>query len=144
MATVTGTIRGSDNVTGSWILTFVPQETPSVVSSSVIGAGLDKKIATDSVGAFSIELLEGRYTVELGNGEEFEIDVPSGSGTSSIGDLVVIAGSSVSNYQISGVGSPEGVFQGSPGFFYTDTSNGDLWRKRTGTGNTGWELLISS
>lgn len=142
MAIVTGTIRGSDNVTGSWVLTFIPQETPTVVSSSVIGAGLDKKIATDSVGAFSVELLEGRYTVELGNGEEFEIDV-GGAGPYSIGDLIIAAGESGANaYRASGHGTPEGSRRGDPGWTYLDVDTGDFYVKRSGTGTTGWEQRV--
>lgn len=40
-----------------------------------------------------------------------------------------------------GVGSPEGVFPGPVGWYYVDTSTGDLYVKVTGTGNTGWVLV---
>lgn len=38
----------------------------------------------------------------------------------------------------SGSGSPEGVEIAGIGSIYTDTSTGDLYRKTSGTGNTGW------
>lgn len=38
----------------------------------------------------------------------------------------------------SGTGSPEGVVTAIPGSTYVDVSNGNLWVKQTGTGNTGW------
>lgn len=135
----------------SWVVTFRPQEAPVSVSSSVIGVAKDVRIATDAVGAFSVELIEGRYWVLINNdvyprhlGDELEIDVPSGAGSFTIGNLVVVAGASVSNYTTAGVGSPEGVIQGSPGFWYRDTATGDIWQKATGTGNTGWVLVIGS
>lgn len=39
---------------------------------------------------------------------------------------------------ITGTGSPEGVETAPIGSWYTDTSNGDWYRKLSGTGNTGW------
>lgn len=145
MATVTGTIYFASNAAAAYMgLTFIPQETPGVVSGAIVVAR-DVRVALTSGGDLpaALELTEGRYTVRLDNGEEFDIDVPSGSGTHDIIDLVVADdGVSVTEYQISGVGSPEAARQGNPGYFYTDTSNGNLWRKMTGTGTTGWVLLI--
>lgn len=40
-------------------------------------------------------------------------------------------------------GSPEGVITAEVGSIYTDTTNGDPYVKRTGTGSTGWVLLIT-
>jgi len=37
-----------------------------------------------------------------------------------------------------GSGSPEGVVTAAPGSIYTDTATGNLYKKVTGTGNTGW------
>lgn len=39
---------------------------------------------------------------------------------------------------LSGSGSPEGVYEAIVGAIYQDTSNGKLYIKKTGTGNTGW------
>jgi hypothetical protein len=39
-----------------------------------------------------------------------------------------------------GSGSPEGVITSEPGWLYRDSSNGYLWAKVTGSGNTGWEV----
>lgn len=47
----------------------------------------------------------------------------------------------------SGTGSPEGAVTGAVGAIYvqTDGANGKtLWKKRTGTGNTGWELVAGN
>lgn len=47
---------------------------------------------------------------------------------------------------LDGVGSPEGVMNGTIGDLYTQTDGQHgrtLWRKRTSTGNTGWGLLQS-
>jgi len=38
----------------------------------------------------------------------------------------------------SGTGSPEGVLTAAIGSIYTDTTTGDLYKKISGTGNTGW------
>lgn len=38
----------------------------------------------------------------------------------------------------SGTGSPEGVVTAAVGSIYTDTSTGDVYKKISGSGNTGW------
>lgn len=45
---------------------------------------------------------------------------------------------------LQGAGSPEGVVTAGPGVLYADTTNGQLYVKNTGTGNTGWTLLNSA
>lgn len=42
---------------------------------------------------------------------------------------------------LSGAGSPEGVVTATVGTAYRDTTNGNLYVKATGTGNTGWALV---
>lgn len=45
---------------------------------------------------------------------------------------------------LSGAGSPEGVVTASPGQTYLNTTAPEeLWIKKTGTGNTGWLLLVT-
>lgn len=44
---------------------------------------------------------------------------------------------------LAGEGSPEGVVTADPGATYYDTLSGDFYVKETGTGNTGWVLLIA-
>ena len=39
---------------------------------------------------------------------------------------------------LTGTGSPEGVVTAPIGTTYTNTTTGEEWHKRTGTGNTGW------
>ena len=48
-------------------------------------------------------------------------------------------------YELRGTGSPEGVVTAPVGTYYTDTAltNGAMrWAKKTGTGNTGWEVTV--
>lgn len=40
-----------------------------------------------------------------------------------------------------GAGSPEGVLAAAVGSLYLDTTNGDVYEKKTGAGNTGWLRL---
>lgn len=42
---------------------------------------------------------------------------------------------------VSGSGSPEGVITASPGWVYSDFTNGELYVKHTGAGNTGWKII---
>ena len=54
-----------------------------------------------------------------------------------------LGGSGAGGAGLSGTGSPEGVVTASPGSLYTDTSTGAFWNKVTGTGNTGWQMLVA-
>jgi hypothetical protein len=42
------------------------------------------------------------------------------------------------------VGSPEGVDAANPSSLAHDRSNGNLWLKQSGTGNTGWKLISTN
>jgi len=42
---------------------------------------------------------------------------------------------------VPGSGSPEGVITANPGSLYQRTDNGTIYRKGSGTGNTGWVLM---
>lgn len=45
---------------------------------------------------------------------------------------------------LSGAGSPEGVITANPGTTYWNTTAPkELWVKDSGTGNTGWELVVT-
>lgn len=136
-ATITGTIASTQG-SGSWVLTFCPQETPQGLSGVGVVVGQDVKCVTDSSGALpaSFTLQEGRYVVEVNNGEQFEIDVPSGSDSYNILDLIVSEEDTAAD--LSGEGSPEGVQTAEPGTTYWDTVAKELWVKDTGSGNTGW------
>lgn len=57
--------------------------------------------------------------------------------------LIVSGSSSGSVSGITGTGSPEGAQTATPGITYYDSSTGQFWVKATGSGNTGWVLLIS-
>lgn len=45
-------------------------------------------------------------------------------------------------YYTYGPGSPEGVLTATVGSVYINTSNGEIYRKTSGTGNTGWQASI--
>ena len=78
-------------------------------------------------------------------------DIPSGGGGggSSYDDTALsnrIKALEAKNYELRGNGMPEGVISAPVGATYVDekVTNGALkWIKRSGTGNTGWEILIS-
>lgn len=44
---------------------------------------------------------------------------------------------------ICGTGTPEGAITAPVGRAYLNESNGDLWTKTSGTGNTGWAIIGS-
>ena len=77
-------------------------------------------------------------------------DIPSGGGGggSSYDDTALsnrIKALEAKNYELRGNGMPEGVISAPVGTTYVDekVTNGALkWIKRSGTGNTGWDLLI--
>lgn len=58
-----------------------------------------------------------------------------------INDCVTGPGSGVGGQ--SGAGSPEGSVTAEPGVVYWDTAGQALWAKNTGTGNTGWVLVVT-
>ena len=77
-------------------------------------------------------------------------DIPSGGGGggSSYDDTAItnrVTALEAKNYELRGNGMPEGVISAPVGTTYVDekVTNGALkWIKRSGTGNTGWDLLI--
>ena len=57
-------------------------------------------------------------------------------------DGVFCLGSQVNRVGLhKGSGSPEGVVTDSPGSLHFDRTNGEVYIKNTGTGNTGWKLI---
>ena len=72
----------------------------------------------------------------------------SSSGTGSYDDTAItnrVTALEAKNYELRGNGMPEGVVSAPVGTTYVDekVTNGALkWIKRSGTGNTGWDLLI--
>ena len=55
-----------------------------------------------------------------------------------IAALQIQMSSSSSTLALLGSGSPEGVVTADPGRFYIDTDTNTLYKKVSGTGNTGW------
>lgn len=142
MATITGTLRGADNVASSWVLTFVPEDTPDVLGSQVV-VGLDKRVVLEADGDLppSVVLLGGKYTVQINNGEEFRILVPASGGPYDIKDLFVSEDAEATPPVI-GLVDPEGVVTQPEGKYYFNKTNSSFWVKRTGSGNTGWQQLL--
>lgn len=67
------------------------------------------------------------------------------SGTIDIGAAsITTTGNLTSALLKSGAGSPEGVTTAGVGALYRDTTNGWLWQKESGTGNTGWRIIGAS
>ena len=63
------------------------------------------------------------------------------SGTADFGSAAITTTGTIAGAMLkSGSGSPEGVTTASVGALYRDTTNGRLYLKRTGSGNTGWVL----
>ncbi len=142
--TITGTINYSNGTAAAGLgITFIPQETAQS-QGGVIVATQKTRVCTTTAGALpaAFALAEGRYTVLMDNGDEFEIDVPSGDGPEDIADMTVESDRLPMNYTPSGSGSPEGRIYGEPGWPYTDLDSGTLWIKRTGNNKTGWEEIL--
>lgn len=93
MATITGNVKFVTNTAARQTLTFVPKDTPVAVGSSV-AIKTETTTLTDANGDITaVTLLAGKYTVEFSNGESFDIDVPSGSGTHALPDIIDTSGS---------------------------------------------------
>jgi len=45
---------------------------------------------------------------------------------------------------LSGSGSPEGTTSAQPGVTYVDTATGAFYAKQTGTGSSGWALVVGT
>jgi len=67
------------------------------------------------------------------------------SGTLDIGAASITTTGTITTSGIKGgAGSPEGVTTAGVGALYRDTTNGWLWQKESGTGNTGWRIIGAS
>jgi len=66
------------------------------------------------------------------------------AGTSDFGDAAAIRRIAAYIDAATGDGSPEGAVTGAVGDLYTDSTNGHLYIKGSGTGNTGWVQLESA
>lgn len=85
------------------------------------------------------------FETDSGANDEY-LEISAASGTNTIKPAATGTGtaSAVRYYTTttvwfgSGSGSPEGVETAGVGSVYTNTSNGDLYRKTSGSGNTGW------
>jgi hypothetical protein len=144
MTTITGTILSSADVPAHVLITFAPLSAPSVGATGKIITPVTvsiKSIPAD--GTFSVALESGNYSVTYATLPSFVfyITVPASGGPYTI-DQVVTATPGVLNYAPTGSGSPQGVVTGVPGQSYVDTTNGTLYYKMSGTGNTGWQAFV--
>jgi len=58
-----------------------------------------------------------------------------------IGGAILRIGGTSGPVWRAGAGSPEGASSAPVGSIFSDTTNGELYIKNTGTGNTGWKLV---
>jgi len=86
--------------------------------------------------AFDTELAPSSSLISLGSGNNPWKGI-------SLSDDINWNGTTNSLHDSWGNGSPEGAKNGFPGSIYRDAANGDIYKKSTGTGNTGWTLIGS-
>ena len=60
---------------------------------------------------------------------------------SSSGDIIRMQQVGTDVARINGAGSPEGVVSANPSSLFHDTTNGNVYIKHSGTGNTGWVII---
>lgn len=83
-------------------------------------------------------------TAGIGNGQVTGEKIAQ-SGTLDVGAASITTTGTITTSGIkSGSGSPEGVTSASVGAIYRDTTNGWLWQKESGSGNTGWRIIGTS
>jgi hypothetical protein len=129
--------------------------TPTLSGSNVVATSKkvfvtksDGSIPTLTAEGGPIQLVPGRYDVDLGNNEEggtFEITVVETSGSADISTLISSDGGLIfeaSMFQYSN-GSPEGVNTARMGAHCWDYTNKVLYIKDTTAGNTGWREALA-
>jgi hypothetical protein len=121
-----------------------------VQSLSTFGFGSDVVLARDAANTLAqrnstANQVYRLYEVDSGANDEY-LELSAAAGTNLIRPQATGTGvASTVRYHTtptvwfgSGSGSPEGVATASIGSLYTDTTNGLLYRKTSGTGSTGW------
>lgn len=71
-----------------------------------------------------------------GGGFKLEISSPA--------DILNMQRNSTDVSNLNGTGSPEGVVSANPSSFYHDHTGGNVYKKASGTGNTGWVNLADA
>lgn len=144
MTTVTGKILDANDNPLHVLVSFNPQSTPFINSGGqVIASNSIFKKSNPNDGTYSVDLEPGTYAVTYSTSPQigFTIVVPASGGPYTIDQLTSIPAPATS-YAPAGSGSPEGVIPATPGLPYTDVTNGAFYIKFTGTGNTGWQLIV--
>lgn len=153
MSTINGTIIGNETQQASQIpIVFKYQSNPALSGGRGIYAP-DRVVQTNTVGVFSAILPMGIWDMTVGGLATYRIVVPDDTNTYNFSDIIdpnatVTTGVTTPAYPpLSGNGSPEEAVIGIPGQTYTNVSaasgEGLFYVKLTGTGNTGWQELIS-
>lgn len=120
----------TDGVTLAMINSAVKSAAQGTESLRKIYTSTPAPIGTASTGS-SVQAAAGDHVHAL----------PS-SGTADFGSADLTTTGTIAGAMLkSGSGSPEGVTTASVGAIYRDTTNGTLYEKRTGSGNTGWVLI---
>lgn len=92
------------------------------------GLGTPEGTAIGSVGSLYQDLTNGELYIKV-------------LGTGNTGWVLMVTKSDLDAIILErGSGTPEGALVGTVGALYVDTLTGDLYIKRTGSGNTGWYL----
>ena len=144
MTTVTGTINDASDNPLRALLTFQPTSAPYIEGSGkIISAQSIQLFSNASDGSFSVALEAGTYNVTIGTNPQstFGIVVPGTGGPYTIDQLAGLPAPSPV-YTPSGSGSPQGVVTAPAGSPYWDATGTAFWIKASGTGNTGWQMLI--
>ncbi len=116
----------------------------------ILGSSLDTRLQRDAAAVWAMRNGTNAHTLRIyetdsGANDEY-LELTASAGTNLIRPQATGTGTaSVVRYFTtttvwygSGNGSPEGVHIGGIGSVYTDTANGLLYRKTSGTGSTGW------
>ena len=89
MATITGTLKTVTNADAAGMsITFYAKDTPKADNTNIVTGSALTLVADASGDLPSTTLIAGKYTCTLSNGESFDIDVPSGSGTHDISTII--------------------------------------------------------
>lgn len=132
------------------------QTQTAVAANSIASFGTSSAanaaIVSDTGRTITLSPNNASVTYTFGSGNV----TPSGNGTLDLGgqanqwqDLFLarnLAWNGITNslFDTWGTGSPEGVTTARPGSIFRDALNGDIYKKGTGTGNTGWEELVGT
>ena len=144
MITITGNVLNATDAPLHVLVSFTLQSPPIVLASGKVIAPPTVNVKTNAAdGSFSVQLEPGVYLVTCAStpSAAIYILVPASGGPYTI-DQVLVASPAAAAYTASGAGSPQGTITGNPGATYWDAVNTAFYIKSSGTGTTGWQLII--